>query len=365
MDELRKVLDRALLDEADRDEAVELIVMINANLDKVVAHGKRANSIVKNMLLHSRAGSSERTSVSINTMVEEALNLAYHGARAEKSGFNVTIEKSLDPQAGAADLYAQEMTRVLLNLISNGFYATTKRKETEGNGDYQPTIFASTRDLGGRVEIAIRDNGTGIPDAVKAKMFNPFFTTKPTGEGTGLGLSLSHDIVVRAARRDDRSGERTRRLYAFHRHPSPYGGFRMSVLILVADDDEPGVEKLLRRYGDGPRGLQSALQPSSPAFSSTTPWLKSAWLGPSAPLAARGSPLRFELKHPSLLWERQHLALSSCTVTYRQGQQRVRTGPVPRAVSDRPHFSPCRGFDRLLAILQGGDGGLFIRLPIG
>ena len=197
MDELREVLDRALLDEADRDEAVELIGTIDANLDKVVAHGKRADSIVKNMLLHSRAGSGERTSVSINTMVEEALNLAYHGARAEKSGFNVTIEKSLDPQAGAADLYAQEMTRVLLNLISNGFYATTKRKETEGNGDYQPTIFASTRDLGGRVEIAIRDNGTGIPDAVKAKMFNPFFTTKPTGEGTGLGLSLSHDIVVR------------------------------------------------------------------------------------------------------------------------------------------------------------------------
>ena len=103
----------------------------------------------------------------------------------------------------------------------------------------------------------------------------------------------------------------------------------MSVLILVADDDEPGVEKLLRRYGDGPRGLQSALQPSSPAFSSTTPWLKSAWLGPSAPLAARGSPLRFELKHPSLLWERQHLALSSCTVTYRQGQQRVGQDPFP------------------------------------
>ena len=197
MVELREVLDKAQIDEAARDEAGELIVMIDANLDKVVAHGKRADSIVKNMLLHSRGGSSEHTSVSINTMVEEALNLAYHGARAEKSGFNVTIEKSLDPQAGAADLYAQEMTRVLLNLISNGFYATTKRKETEGNGDYQPTIFASTRDLGARVEIAIRDNGTGIPDEVKAKMFNPFFTTKPTGEGTGLGLSLSHDIVVK------------------------------------------------------------------------------------------------------------------------------------------------------------------------
>ena len=130
-------------------------------------------------------------------MVEEALNLAYHGARAEKPGFNVTIDKSLDPNAGAADLYAQEMTRVLLNLISNGFYATTKRKLAEATAAYEPTITASTRDLGESVEIAIRDNGTGIPDEVKAKMFNPFFTTKPAGEGTGLGLSLSHDIIVK------------------------------------------------------------------------------------------------------------------------------------------------------------------------
>jgi signal transduction histidine kinase len=130
-------------------------------------------------------------------MVEEALNLAYHGARAEKPGFNVTIARSLDDKAGVAELYAQEMTRVLLNLISNGFYATAKRKQGEGNGSYEPTVTASTRDLGHSVEIAIRDNGTGIPDQVKAKMFNPFFTTKPAGEGTGLGLSLSHDIVVK------------------------------------------------------------------------------------------------------------------------------------------------------------------------
>jgi two-component system, NtrC family, sensor kinase len=109
----------------------------------------------------------------------------------------VTIARSLDPKAGAADLYAQEMTRVLLNLISNGFYATAKRKQGEGSGSYEPTVTASTRDLGHSVEIAIRDNGTGIPDQVKAKMFNPFFTTKPAGEGTGLGLSLSHDIVVK------------------------------------------------------------------------------------------------------------------------------------------------------------------------
>ena len=197
IDELRDVLKKAPLDETRREEAEDLIGMVAANLDKVVGHGKRADSIVKNMLLHSREGSGERTSVNVNAMVEEALNLAYHGARAEKPGFNVTIAKSLDSNAGAAELYPQEMSRVLLNLISNGFYATTKRKQSDGSGSYEPTIAASTRDLGDRVEIAIRDNGAGIPDEVKAKMFNPFFTTKPAGEGTGLGLSLSHDIVVK------------------------------------------------------------------------------------------------------------------------------------------------------------------------
>ena len=193
LEELRETL--AALPPEPRAEADELIGMIDSNLDKVVTHGKRADSIVKNMLLHSREGSGERSSVSVNAMVEEALNLAYHGARAEKPGFNVTIVKSLDPQAGAADLYPQEMTRVLLNLISNGFYATTKRKLAEPA--HEPIITASTRDLGDQVEICVTDNGTGIPEEVKAKMFNPFFTTKPAGEGTGLGLSLSHDIVVK------------------------------------------------------------------------------------------------------------------------------------------------------------------------
>ena len=197
INELRELIAKAPLDEADRDEAQELIGMVDANLDKVETHGKRANSIVKNMLLHSREGSGERTRVNVNAMVEEALNLAYHGARAEKPGFKVTIEKSLDPDAGSVDIYAQEMTRVLLNLISNGFYATTKRAQGEPDGTYEPTLAASTRNLGDRVEIAIQDNGTGIPDEVKAKIFNPFFTTKPAGEGTGLGLSLSYDIVAK------------------------------------------------------------------------------------------------------------------------------------------------------------------------
>ena len=187
----------APLESAQREEAEELIETIGGNLDKVVQHGRRADSIVKNMLLHSREGSGERSPVNVNAMVEEALNLAYHGARAEKPGFNVTIVKSLDPDAGAANLFPQEITRVLLNLISNAFYATKKRKQAEWDSAYEPTIAASTRNLGPSVEIAIRDNGTGIPDEVKAKMFNPFFTTKPAGEGTGLGLSFSHDIVVK------------------------------------------------------------------------------------------------------------------------------------------------------------------------
>jgi GAF domain-containing protein len=197
VDELAEAIKGAAGNEATHGEADELIGAIGGNLDKIVQHGKRADSIVKNMLLHSREGSGERATTNVNTMVEEALNLAYHGARAEKPEFNVTIAKSLDPNAGAAEVYAQEMSRVLLNLISNGFYATTKRKQNVGDGAYEPTIAASTRDLGLKVEIAIRDNGTGISDEVKAKMFNPFFTTKPAGEGTGLGLSLSHDIVVK------------------------------------------------------------------------------------------------------------------------------------------------------------------------
>jgi signal transduction histidine kinase len=170
--------------------------MLKGNLEKVVQHGRRADSIVKNMLLHSREGSGERRSADVNAIVEESLNLAYHGARAEKPGFNVTLERNFDPAAGSVELFPQEITRVILNLISNGFYAAAKRKE-DGVEGFEPTLSASTRDLGKAVEIRIRDNGAGIPDEVREKIFNPFFTTKPAGEGTGLGLSMSHDIVVK------------------------------------------------------------------------------------------------------------------------------------------------------------------------
>jgi signal transduction histidine kinase len=197
IDELRQALAGAKLDNKLRGEIGEIADMLQGNLDKVVQHGKRADSIVKNMLLHSRQGSGERRPVEINSIVEESLNLAYHGARAERQGFNITLEKSFDPGAGEVDLYPQEITRVLLNLISNGFYAATKRKAEANGGDYEPILAAVTKDLGDRVEIRIRDNGTGIPPEVLERFFNPFFTTKPAGEGTGLGLSISHDIIVK------------------------------------------------------------------------------------------------------------------------------------------------------------------------
>jgi two-component system NtrC family sensor kinase len=197
IDELRETLRRVKVDDSIRTEITELTDTLRSNLDKVVQHGKRADAIVKNMLLHSRQGSQEHRPVDINAIVEESLNLAYHGARAEKQGFNITLERSLDPTVGEVDVFPQDITRVLLNLISNGFYAATKRKAETDGGGYEPTLAAATRNLGNSVEISIRDNGTGIPPDVKAKLFSPFFTTKPVGEGTGLGLSISHDIIVK------------------------------------------------------------------------------------------------------------------------------------------------------------------------
>ena len=194
IDELRDALGRMKGDDKTRREIAELTNTLRDNLDKIVQHGKRADAIVKNMLLHSREGSGEHRAVDVNALVEESLNLAYHGARAEKQGFKINIERSFDPAAGQVDVYPQEITRALLNLISNGFYAATKRKERQPR---RPTLVAATKDLGDQVEIRIRDNGTGIPPEVKEKMFNPFFTTKPAGEGTGLGLSITHDIIVK------------------------------------------------------------------------------------------------------------------------------------------------------------------------
>jgi two-component system, NtrC family, sensor kinase len=195
VEEMNGVLEDAKLDEKRRKELDEIRELLKSNLEKVVQHGKRADSIVKNMLLHSRSGSGEHRVVEINAIIEESLNLAYHGARAEGRDFNVTLERDLDPAVGFADIYPQEITRVLLNLISNGFYAATQRAVAV-NG-FQPKLTAVTHNRGDKVEIRIRDNGTGISPEIREKIFNPFFTTKPAGEGTGLGLSMSHDIVVK------------------------------------------------------------------------------------------------------------------------------------------------------------------------
>ena len=198
VDEMTDVFENPALDEAGRrKELDEIRELLKSNLEKVVQHGKRANSIVKNMLLHSREGSGELRAADINGLVEESLNLAYHGARAERSDFNITLKQELDPNAGAVELYPQELTRALLNLISNGFYAAGRRKKEDDGSTFEPVLTAATRNAGNAVEIRIRDNGIGIPAEIREKIFNPFFTTKPTGEGTGLGLSMTHDIIVK------------------------------------------------------------------------------------------------------------------------------------------------------------------------
>ena len=195
--ELQDALKGMPLDDKARTEINDLTDTLKSNFDKVVHHGRRADAIVKNMLQHSREGSGEHRVIDINALVEESLNLAWHGARAETQGFEVKLKQSFDPSAGGADVFPQDIRRALLNLIANGFYAATRRRAEANGGDYEPILTASTKNLGDRVEVSIRDNGTGMTPDVKEKMFNPFFTTKPTGEGTGLGLSISHDIIVK------------------------------------------------------------------------------------------------------------------------------------------------------------------------
>ena len=198
IDEMADVFENPALDEAGRrKELDEIRGLLKSNLEKVVQHGKRADSIVKNMLLHSREGAGERRPADINALLDESLNLAYHGARAERPDFNITLQRYFDPDAGAIDAFPQEITRAFLNLISNGFYAASLHRAGNGKLDFEPVLSAATKNLGNEVEIRIRDNGTGIPPDVKEKIFNPFFTTKPPGEGTGLGLSMSHDIIVK------------------------------------------------------------------------------------------------------------------------------------------------------------------------
>lgn len=186
----------AMLDENTRVEIDETSAMLSGNLKKIAEHGSRADGIVKSMLLHSRGGSGDRQTVDLNTLVDEALNLAYHGARAQDQDFNITMERDLASGLAPIEVVPQDMTRVFLNLIGNGFYAANKHKQQSSDTNFKPTLAVATRDLGNTVEVRVRDNGLGIPPELRDKLFQPFFTTKPTGEGTGLGLSISYDIVT-------------------------------------------------------------------------------------------------------------------------------------------------------------------------
>jgi signal transduction histidine kinase len=198
LDELKEHAAAALvsLEEEKRADVDEVFAMLTANLERIVEHGKRADNIVKSMLAHSREGSGKRVSVDLNALVEESLNLAYHGARAQDPNFNITLERAYGGGIAPLELVPQDMTRVFLNLFGNGFYAANKRRKEAGDGPFEPALTVTTRDLGEAVEVRVRDNGVGVPPEIRDKLFQPFFTTKPTGEGTGLGLSISYDIVT-------------------------------------------------------------------------------------------------------------------------------------------------------------------------
>lgn len=177
-------------------QAAEIADDIIANEEKINHHGKRADGIVKGMLQHSRSSSGQKEPADLNALCDEYLRLAYHGLRAKDKSFNATFRADLDPALGPVSVLPQDLGRVILNLINNAFYAVNERKKKEPDG-YEPEVRVTTKKTGNAVEIRISDNGTGIPKSVIDKIFQPFFTTKPTGEGTGLGLSLSYDIVTK------------------------------------------------------------------------------------------------------------------------------------------------------------------------
>jgi signal transduction histidine kinase len=233
MEELADILQSqiAALDEETRNEAEYLFRTIHENLGKIHDHGRRADSIVKNMLLHSREGPSEPQSVNLNAIVDEALNLVYHGKRAEYPGFNIDMVKSLATEVGEIECFPQDLMRVFLNLIANGMYAAHERSTLDETGDdFAPTIWLTTRASGDKVEIEVRDNGVGIAPEVRDKIFMPFFTTKPAGEGTGLGLSLSYDIVVK-----EHNGEIT-----VDSEPGEFTAFRVTLpRVLATSSTEP------------------------------------------------------------------------------------------------------------------------------
>ena len=189
---------QAELKKGDYEEAMEISNDVKDNQQKINHHGKRADGIVKSMLQHSRSSSDTKEPSDINALADEYLRLAYHGLRAKDKSFNATMHTDFDESIGKINIVAQDIGRVVLNLITNAFYACTERKRKADkipDNNYTPTVWVSTQNVGNTVHINIRDNGGGIPKEVKDKVFQPFFTTKPTGEGTGLGLSLSYDII--------------------------------------------------------------------------------------------------------------------------------------------------------------------------
>ena len=177
-----------------KEVAEELINDIQQNTEKILHHGKRADAIVKGMLQHSRQSSGKKEPTDINTLCDEYLRLSYHGLRSKDKGFNAEIKTDFDPSIGKINVVSQDIGRVLLNLINNAFYAVNEQK-IKNPVSYQPTVSVTTKRSENSVLITVSDNGNGIPDSIKEKIFQPFFTTKPTGSGTGLGLSLSYDIV--------------------------------------------------------------------------------------------------------------------------------------------------------------------------
>jgi signal transduction histidine kinase len=175
-------------------QANEIADDVKQNLEKILHHGKRADAIVKGMLQHSRVSTGQKEPTDINKLADEYLRLAYHGLRAKDKTFNATLQTDFDEAIGKINVVPQDIGRVLLNLFNNAFYAVMQKKKEVGNA-YEPTVSVATKKVDGKIEIHVRDNGVGIPQKVVHKIFQPFFTTKPTGQGTGLGLSLSYDIV--------------------------------------------------------------------------------------------------------------------------------------------------------------------------
>lgn len=195
--ELNKELLVEMNDEIEKgsfDEVKKIAKDVRDNQEKINFHGKRADAIVKSMLQHSRASSGQKEPTDINALVDEYLRLAYHGLRAKDKSFNATVRTDFDETLGKINVAPQDIGRVILNLITNAFYAVTQRKK-ENADNYEPTVIVTTKKLKTQVEVKVRDNGNGIPQKLLDKIFQPFFTTKPTGEGTGLGLSLSYDII--------------------------------------------------------------------------------------------------------------------------------------------------------------------------